>query len=292
MFRLRANSAAQLQQFARSLSFDGSFDLCDRLKPGTRSNTAATADSRDASHVQQRRRESRIGGKPKNFSRSFNRLREKTVGSKNAKIKTCVAPSYPHPSGRMFVRMTRTRTRTYGVIDPSSRQPLLAAMLRAFCWLLSNVVSMLATIFNRTTRDWHTDDAHENQFPTPSDLHNKETSQAEPTGLSTGSGPRAASPAKAGVQTPHSVRTRNPSAPRALTGPPPSRGTRLATPMLALSPLIPTNVGIQGRTRTLSRLAASIVHTRRTRSRIPTPHPERVEGRRNERVMLRKIGLT
>ena len=190
----------------------------------------------------------------------------------------------------MFEPMTRTQTRTYGVIDPSSRQPLLAAMLRAFCWLVSNVVSMLAPIFNRHTRDWHTDDAQDDQLPTPNDL-TEETRQAEPTGLSTGSGPSAASPAKAGVQTPHEVRTRNPSAPRALTGPPPSRGTRLATPMLALSPLIPTNVGIQGRTRTLSRLAASIVHTRRTRSRIPTPHPERVEGRRNERVMLRKISL-
>jgi hypothetical protein len=46
------------------------------------------------------------------------------------------------------------------VIDPSSRQPLLAAMLRAFCWLVSNVVSMFWTIFKRNTRDWHTDDAN------------------------------------------------------------------------------------------------------------------------------------
>ena len=191
----------------------------------------------------------------------------------------------------MFEPMTRTQTRTYGVIDPSSRQPLLAAMLRAFCWLVSNLVSTLATIFNCHTRDWHTDAAQDDQLPTPNDL-TEETRQAEPTGLSTGSGPRAASPAKAGVQTPHEVRTRNPNAPRALTGPPPSRGMRLATLARALSPLIPTNVGIQGRTRSLSRPAASIVHTRRTRSRIPTPHPERVEGRRNERVMLRKIGLT
>jgi len=46
---------------------------------------------------------------------------------------------------------------------------LLEAMLRAFGWLVSNVVSMLATIFNRPTRDWHTDDAHEDQLPTPND---------------------------------------------------------------------------------------------------------------------------
>ncbi|MEQ1784825.1 MAG: hypothetical protein ABMA14_26050, partial [Hyphomonadaceae bacterium] len=39
-------------------------------------------------------------------------------------------------------------------------------MLCAFAWLVSNVVSMLATIFNRNTRDWHTDAAHEDQLPT------------------------------------------------------------------------------------------------------------------------------
>jgi hypothetical protein len=196
------------------------------------------------------------------------------------------APSAPHLSGRMFVGMTRPQTRTYGVIDPSSRQPLLAAMLRAFCWLVSNVVSMLGLIIHRSIRDWHTDETHEDQLPTASDI-TQEPCQAEPTGLSTGSGPRAASPAKAGVQTPHGVRTSKPSAPRALTGPPPSRGMRLATPTLALSPLIPTKVGIQGRTRTLFRRAASSLHTLQNRSRIPTPHPEPVEGRRNERLFAR-----
>ena len=201
------------------------------------------------------------------------------------------APSAPRLDGRMFVGMTRPQTRTYGVVTPSTRQPLLEAMLRAFVWLVSNAVSMLATIFNRHTRDWHTDGAHEDQLPMPNDL-TQEKLQAAPTGLTSGSGPSAAFPAEAGIQTPHNVRTRNPSAPSALTGPLPSRGTRLATLARALSPLIPTNVGIQGRTRSLSRPAASIVHTRRTRSRIPKPHPERVEGRRNERVMLRKIGLT
>ena len=226
------------------------------------------------------------------------------------------APSYPHSGGRIFRPMTRTRTRTYGVIDPSSRQPLLAAMLRAFCWLVSNVVSMLATIFNRTTRDWHTDDAHEDQFPISNDLTQKEAHTFAPSFsgkrsaripripvastrgttpyslcainqdawdkpkhdavvvLQTGNGPLAVFPAKAGIQTPHNVRTRNPSALRAQTGPPPSRGTRLATPELALSPLIPTKVGIQGGGRTLSHLAASILHTQHTRSWIPAPHPE------------------
>jgi len=164
-------------------------------------------------------------------------------------------------------------------------------MLRAFAWLVSNIASMLGAIFNRPIRDWHTDEVEEDQLPTPNDL-TRENFQAEPTGLSTGSGPSAASPAKAGGQTPHNVRTRNPSALRALTGPPPSRGTRLATHALALSPLIPTKVGIQGRTRSLSRLAASNLRSQHTRSRIPTPHTEPVEGRRNDRFMLRKLGMT
>jgi len=136
----------------------------------------------------------------------------------------------------MFVRMTRTRTRPYGVVTPSSRQPLLAAMLRAFVWLVSNVASTLGMIFNRTTRDWHTDEAREAQLPTPNDL-TQETCQAEPTGLNSGSGPSAASPAKAGIQSARNARSGN-------------RQT--------LSPLIPTDVGIQGTTSSLSRLAASI----------------------------------
>ena len=109
-------------------------------------------------------------------------------------------------------------------------------MLRAFAWLVSNVVSMFRTIFNRLNRDWHTDEAHDDQLPTPGDL-TQEALQAEPTGLSSGSGPSAAFPAEAGIQTPHNVRTRNPSALRALTGPPPSRGARVATCAL-LSPVI------------------------------------------------------
>ena len=49
--------------------------------------------------------------------------------------------------------MTRTQMRTYGVITPSTRQPLLAAMLRAFAWLVSNVASAFGLITNRTARD-------------------------------------------------------------------------------------------------------------------------------------------
>ena len=83
----------------------------------------------------------------------------------------------------MVLRMTRTQTRPYGVITPSSRQPLLEAMLRAFAWLVSNVVLACRTIFNRNTRDWHTDAAHEDQRPLPNDIQ-KETFSAANTGAS------------------------------------------------------------------------------------------------------------
>ena len=81
----------------------------------------------------------------------------------------------------MFEPMTRTRTRTYGVAIPSTRQPLLAAMLRAFCWLVSNVVSTCRTIFNRRNRDWHTDETHEDQLPMPNDPTQKEAHTFEPS---------------------------------------------------------------------------------------------------------------
>ena len=59
------------------------------------------------------------------------------------------------------------------MIAPSSRQLLLEAMLCVFAWLASNVVSTLATIFNRHTRDWHTDAASEDQLRTSNDTTKK-----------------------------------------------------------------------------------------------------------------------
>jgi len=115
------------------------------------------------------------------------------------------------------------------VLNPSTRQPLLEAMLRAFCWLVSNVASLFGLTIARHIRDWHTDEAEDDHLPTPNDL-TQEKLQAEPTGISNGSGLQPASPAKAGVQTPHEVRTSNSSTPRALTGPAPSRGMRIPTP--------------------------------------------------------------
>ena len=77
--------------------------------------------------------------------------------------------------------MTRTQTRPYGVIAPSSRQLLLEAMLCVFACLLSNVGSMLATIFNRHTRDWHTDAASEDQLQTSNDIAQKEPQLSQPS---------------------------------------------------------------------------------------------------------------
>ena len=84
--------------------------------------------------------------------------------------------------------MTRTQTRAYGVIAPSSRQPLLEAMLRVFAWLVSNVVSTLRTIFNHNTRDWHTDAAQEDQLLTTNDIQEGTTALFPPSVRSTGGG--------------------------------------------------------------------------------------------------------
>jgi hypothetical protein len=65
--------------------------------------------------------------------------------------------------------MTRTQTRTYGVLNPSTRQPLLEAMLRALAWLVSNVASFLGLTINRHTRDWHAGEVEDVQLPTPND---------------------------------------------------------------------------------------------------------------------------
>ncbi len=77
--------------------------------------------------------------------------------------------------------MTRTQTHAYGVVTPSTRQLSLEAMLRAFVWLVSNLVSMLRTILNHPTRDWHTGTAGEDQIPTSNDKHQKETDTPQPS---------------------------------------------------------------------------------------------------------------
>jgi hypothetical protein len=83
--------------------------------------------------------------------------------------------------GRIMAPMTRTQTRTYGVSNPSTRQPLLEAMLRAFCWLMSNVGSTLRTISNRPTRDWHTGATSEDQRPKSNDITQEGAQPLQPS---------------------------------------------------------------------------------------------------------------
>jgi len=122
--------------------------------------------------------------------------------------------------------MTRARTASYGLVTPPPLHRWMHAALMLFAELVSNAVSTLQMVFVRRTRACHTQAAPEVLPRVTNGLH-QETVQAAPTGLSTGSGPQPAFPAQAGIQTPHTVRTRNPSALRALAGPPPSRGTRV-----------------------------------------------------------------
>ncbi|MEQ1780820.1 MAG: hypothetical protein ABMA14_05635 [Hyphomonadaceae bacterium] len=162
-------------------------------------------------------------------------------------------------------------------------------MLRAFAWLVSNVVSLLGTVINRNTRDWHTDATEDVQLPTSNDFH-QEINPAESTGaslqalmvsstrsvcpsnhegvLTAGSEFKEhAFPAKAGIQSERS-----------------KQGT-------VLSPLVPTNVGIQGKSRALFQLPASSLYTHQKPFPNSDPHPELVDGRRNVRFKLREISL-
>jgi len=201
--------------------------------------------------------------------------------------------------------MTRTQTRAYGVVTPSSRQPLLEAMLRAFVWLVSNLALACRAILNRPTRDWHTDEPEEDQLPTPNDITQEPRHPQPPF-----SGKRKARipgilVASTQGTTPHSRATKNRDArhkaehdtvdfaitvletdllvrvPRAGVGEerrrrrdlvrgtksrdasrelcswPPVSAHRALLAYAGPSPLIPTTVGIQGRPRPLSKVAAS-----------------------------------
>ncbi len=208
--------------------------------------------------------------------------------------------------------MTRTQPRSYGVTTPSSRQPLLEAMLRAFVWLVSNVASLFGMTINRNTRDWHTDAAHENQLPTSNDIQKEaKTTQPSFSGKAAGRIPGIPVVSTQGTATYSLCATNQDARHKAehdsigadvLTiwkrgtrvpgeGQDPVSVQRALAQATSLSPLIPTNVGIQGEPRVLSELAASTPHPQQNRSWIPTPHPELVEGRRNERFLLRKLRL-
>ena len=111
-------------------------------------------------------------------------------------------------------------------------------MLCVFAWLASNVGSKLRTIFNRNTRDWHRGEAKEDQRLTSNDITQKGTiSLSSLDEVGGGGSPRLRGETEGAAA--------------------------------ALSPLVPTNVGTQGRTQPLSRLAASTLRTQQNRSWIP-----------------------
>ena len=202
--------------------------------------------------------------------------------------------------------MTRTQTRAYGVVTPSSRQPLLEAMLRAFVWLVSNLALACRAILNRPTRDWHTDEPEEDQLEAPNDITQETNSEVA---VILGPVPRIPVAPTQGTTT-HCLHTPNQAArhtgerdtvdlmitvletdllvrvPRAAGNPASAQHAHLT--YAGQSPPIPTNVGIQGRPRHLSQVAASSMRLQHNRSWIPTPHPELVEGRRTERLVRLK----
>ena len=148
-----------------------------------------------------------FGGKPKIFASSFNRLPQKTVGQQNCKYKIARLAVLHHSGDRTFVRMTRARTASYGLVTPPPLHRWMHAVLMLFAELVSHAVSTLQMVLVRRTRECHTQAAPEVLPRATSGLH-QETDQAAPTGLSTGSGLQPAFPAQAGIQTPLTVRTR------------------------------------------------------------------------------------
>ena len=163
--------------------------------------------------------------------------------------------------------MTQARARAHGVVTPSLSQLSLTATLCVLVRLVLGLASTLQMILNRRPRDWHTRATHE-ALP-------RETSEISETGTNIGpSGSRPAVDAQRRTATLHDHAFTSGSVFRehalpAKAGIQSARTARFQQGT-ALSPLIPTNVRIQGRSRTLSKPAASIPRTRQDRSWIPT----------------------
>jgi hypothetical protein len=147
------------------------------------------------------------------------------------------------------------------LVTPPLIQLLLEAALCAFVSLVQGVAATLGMIFNRTHRDWHTTAVYEGLPQAKSDIQTRETTPAENTGH----------PTALMVSSMRSVRPSNHE--RVLTLLQHQQSavrTKAQSQTTALSPLIPTTVGIQGRRQTLSRLAASIPRPSQNRSWIPS----------------------
>jgi hypothetical protein len=65
------------------------------------------------------------------------------------------------PRGRIIAPMTRARTASYGVVTPPPLDRWIEAVLMLCVSLVHRAATTLGMILNRTSRDWHMDDAHE-----------------------------------------------------------------------------------------------------------------------------------
>ena len=168
----------------------------------------------------------------------------------------------------MFVSMTRARRTANGVMTPPPLHHWMEAVLLLCVSLVQGAASTLKMIFVRKTRDWHTGSARE-ALP--------QATSSNPT-PGTNIGPPGSRPAVDAQRRTHSTQRdggglsiRTPVIPAEARHPGLDPGEELEprSDTLALSPLMPTHVGIQGRPRPLSRLAASRQRTHHNRSGIP-----------------------
>jgi hypothetical protein len=189
------------------------------------------------------------------------------------------------PSGRIISRMTRARTASFGVAILTAIQPLLGAVLMLCVSLVQGAATTLGMIFNRRSRDWHTEDAQEAlpqatsgiSIPGPNSTHGVILGQAKrdprisvgtPRGLAvdpheTGnldSRHKAENDSVAGATS--AMEADKVRVPREGGGPvlraAQTHAHQPYAARTALSPLIPANAGIRSGQRGLSRLAASI----------------------------------
>jgi len=194
--------------------------------------------------------------------------------------------------GRILLRMTRARTHIRAVGISPLIQPLLEAVLCVVVSLVHRVVTTFGMRFNRRPHDWHMAPAAEALPQTKPDIYQKASHHQH----GSFSGKRSASresrlehPVGQADSPPEAINRESRDKPendpvdveapeqeadvfvRAPgEGRDPASAPRALSTRTALSPLIPTNVGIHGRPCVLFRPAASSLHPQANRPGIPT----------------------
>ena len=198
--------------------------------------------------------------------------------------------------GLILLRMTRARTHIRAVGISPLIQPLLEAVLCVVVSLVHRVAATFGMRFNHRPRDWHTGKMREALPQTKPDIHLKDLTSPtvsfsglsreslldHPKGLAISpletinrdsrdkpeNDPVDVEALEAGkARVPGDL---SPEARRAQgEGRDPASAHCALLTRTALTPLIPTNVGIQGRPCVLFRPAASSLHTQANRSWIP-----------------------